>query len=618
MSIANEIETLAQNVSDLQDAIVAKGGTVTGNGLATLVQDVEEIPSGGASPDLIINGGTTPPTDTTPGSLGALYNYVDTTNEQNVPHVMVCLYADPSIPLYRWVEQNSTLVTERNNDPMWASAGQLWLDQSTGNIHICTKGATETTACTWESLAKYVNSSKAQISGRFYSEYELTWSFSSKSGSVSSVTVDNEKFNEYVEANKDKQWEYDGVYIYYYTSDQKCYFGWDNFYKEHGLTLAEMEEIGITISLSTEANGSFKLGLSIAVSGDFPTVEVFEGLTADDFITSDRPRLFSKAKANYMDEDTGDEGEDYIFLHSVGELQCMEGDIPDNFLRNNQSNKSVDVMIQYCSKIGHNFASDCASEGIRVSVVGEDGDLEIGSNFCSGCSVDMVSFDNYENIRVGGHFLSNASCTFGDGGYKFDKFVSVGDFFCGNTTFSQRITSLGFGSLETIGDRFFIGSNFNFPISLPLVNKIGDGFLHGCTSFNQPLTLCARKIGSSFLNGCSSFNSPIAFSADTIIHPTSFMAGCSAFNQDLTIPHFDQSVGSYSSVMYNCKAMTSKLYISEAPSSMTASNGCLGTNDSTAACYTTGIQLVGDYANDWKTKLPDRTSSPYRKLIVAS
>ena len=49
MSIAEELLTLNQNISDLQDAIVAKGGTVTGNGLVDLVQDVKNIPSGGGA-----------------------------------------------------------------------------------------------------------------------------------------------------------------------------------------------------------------------------------------------------------------------------------------------------------------------------------------------------------------------------------------------------------------------------------------------------------------------------------------------------------------------------------------------------------------------------------------
>ena len=44
----------------------------------------------------------------------------------------------------------------------------------------------------------------------------------------------------------------------------------------------------------------------------------------------------------------------------------------------------------------------------------------------------------------------------------------------------------------------------------------------------------------------------------------------------------------------------------------------LSTTDSTGAMYTTGVTLTGTYASDLKTALPDRDSSPYRKLIVGS
>lgn len=47
MTIATELQDLQQNVEDLGTAIIAKGGTVTGDGLSTLVADVASIPSGG-------------------------------------------------------------------------------------------------------------------------------------------------------------------------------------------------------------------------------------------------------------------------------------------------------------------------------------------------------------------------------------------------------------------------------------------------------------------------------------------------------------------------------------------------------------------------------------------
>lgn len=48
MTIATELQDLRQNVEDLGTAIIAKGGTVTGDGLSTRVADVASIPSGGS------------------------------------------------------------------------------------------------------------------------------------------------------------------------------------------------------------------------------------------------------------------------------------------------------------------------------------------------------------------------------------------------------------------------------------------------------------------------------------------------------------------------------------------------------------------------------------------
>ena len=50
MSIASELEDLQTNVAAAQEAVVAKGGTVTG-GLADLATNIEEIPSGETIPE---------------------------------------------------------------------------------------------------------------------------------------------------------------------------------------------------------------------------------------------------------------------------------------------------------------------------------------------------------------------------------------------------------------------------------------------------------------------------------------------------------------------------------------------------------------------------------------
>ena len=74
-------------------------------------------------------------------------------------------------------------------------------------------------------------------------------------------------------------------------------------------------------------------------------------------------------------------------------------------------------------------------------------------------------------------------------------------------------------------------------------------------------------------------------------------------------------------MMYNCSNMTSTITCG-APSSIFTLYGCdnsFSTDQSaTDPTYVTGITIVGTYASDWKSYFPDRSSSPYRKLIVAS
>ena len=45
---------------------------------------------------------------------------------------------------------------------------------------------------------------------------------------------------------------------------------------------------------------------------------------------------------------------------------------------------------------------------------------------------------------------------------------------------------------------------------------------------------------------------------------------------------------------------------------------CFVTSSTIVSAYTTGMSIKGTYAEDWKTKFPDRTTLPYRKLVIAS
>ena len=73
--------------------------------------------------------------------------------------------------------------------------------------------------------------------------------------------------------------------------------------------------------------------------------------------------------------------------------------------------------------------------------------------------------------------------------------------------------------------------------------------------------------------------------------------------------------------MYECNNFVGPLVCNCPATSLPttgSNNEMLATNSNTSPMYTTGVTLTGTYASDWKTALPDRDSSPYRKLIVGS
>ena len=95
------------------------------------------------------------------------------------------------------------------------------------------------------------------------------------------------------------------------------------------------------------------------------------------------------------------------------------------------------------------------------------------------------------------------------------------------------------------------------------------------------------------------------------ISMTYFLFNGHAFNQPLTLPSGLTSIGTY--FLFNCLAFTLLIYnpsvyptdgnsISKSINSKTSING-------------TGIKVIGTNAAGLKAALPDRTTSPYRKLV---
>lgn len=174
--------------------------------------------------------------------------------------------------------------------------------------------------------------------------------------------------------------------------------------------------------------------------------------------------------------------------------------------------------------------------------------------------------------------------------------------------------------------------NFNSPLYFPTSfiqygASITRSIMRGCINFNSPIVLSPdTTLLCTFLNGCRSFNQPITIPNNTVIMG-SFLYDCESFNQPLTIPEgvtFNGSTGEGSTYAFmgNCYNYKSIITINT-PSIPTynetsiSGRGNLSMNAVAAPAYDDGITITGPGAQAWKDALPDRSSSPYRKLIVA-
>ncbi|MBO7731571.1 MAG: leucine-rich repeat protein [Methanobrevibacter sp.] len=201
----------------------------------------------------------------------------------------------------------------------------------------------------------------------------------------------------------------------------------------------------------------------------------------------------------------------------------------------------------------------------------------------------------------------------------------IPDYFCSYCTSLENVTIPD--TIEYIGYGFCNGCTLlDCALTLTNVKGIGGYFLYACPAFNHPINLPnIVYIDGTFMRNCTSFNSSLTLGENLVEIRDNFLRGCSAFAQSLTIPSGLWEHSSITSVignyfMQNCNNFTGPL-VCNSPSVSTKilqSNNVLSTETSTAPMYTTGVTLTGPYAQVWKDALSDRTSSPYRKLIVGS
>lgn len=162
-------------------------------------------------------------------------------------------------------------------------------------------------------------------------------------------------------------------------------------------------------------------------------------------------------------------------------------------------------------------------------------------------------------------------------------------------------------------------SYLSMPMYVPKnVTSLGGYFLYYSGISNQAVKIDANitSVGSSFMRYCSAFNLYVTLPGTLTTIGTYFMANCTVYNQSLTLPSSLTSVGSY--FLYMCNAMTSVVSVgSLAATIATSSNYSFATTSATAVMYTTGVRIAGSTRADWISRFPNRTSSPYRKLVNA-
>lgn len=228
-----------------------------------------------------------------------------------------------------------------------------------------------------------------------------------------------------------------------------------------------------------------------------------------------------------------------------------------------------------------------------------------------------------EITSIPDYFLYGCSYFYGDLIVP-DSVTTVGAYFasrCGNSSNKLNVVNLG-KNVTSLGIYCLYSSYFESDSSIVTmpgkITAVPNYFMYYAYGFNSPLTISpkATSIGTYFLSYCTAFNSTITFNPVLTTIGTRFLDNSTAFNRDIKLPNTLTSIGTY--FLYRCNSMVSTLDVNGvAATAAVTSNYTLGTSSNTAAMYTTGVKIAGSTRADWIARFPDRTSSPYRKLLNA-
>lgn len=587
MSIASEITALNTNLTAAKNAVVAKGGTVGDTGLAGLAAEIATIPSGGTpvAPETLYGSALVYPFARSEYGLNPDYPDISSCTINSIDQDKLGTFLEEYPPMSP--ERISFSYEEDYENP----GNYVWTydyeDPDQGYMRLKIQEA---------DMASTTGIDVEVDSGETFAYFALV--------KTTYINTDVSGWLDVLSSN-----EYDGIVSSFENNEGSCIIG------------------GIKI-LKAQIKG-FVFGSTNTTTPSFASCNNFEVL---DF---DYASSLASIGDNFLNSCAAF-NQDIVMPNSVTTIGTSFLNSCPNF------NHSVTISSNVTT-IGNNFMSGCNAFNQPLAI--PSGVTSIGSSFMTSCFVFnypltipsgltvinsnfMYSCQSYNHpltipsgvTTIGESFMRNCR-SFNQPIAVPNSVTSIGRYFMAGCIQFDKSLTLSSGMTAIAADFMNGCTNFSQPVVVPNgITSIGDSFLYSCTRFNQPLTLPSslQTIGRYFLQLCSSFNQPLTIPSGTTTIGMNFMNSWTQFNQPLTIPSSITSMNA-NNFVYNCNAMTSTITV-EAPITVIGSgspNSALSTTVSTAPCYTTGITLAGTYANDWKTRFADRTTSPYRKLILA-
>jgi hypothetical protein len=149
-----------------------------------------------------------------------------------------------------------------------------------------------------------------------------------------------------------------------------------------------------------------------------------------------------------------------------------------------------------------------------------------------------------------------------------------------------------------------------------LCSNVPNYFLSGCTSFNQVIDFSdsTSSIGDGFLANCTGYNSVINFPASLKKIGSYFLQNCSGYDTNVTLTNSITNIGGY--FMNECVAMVHTVNLNALSASVLGANPSnFGTFNGTAACYTTGVKIIGTNAQQYLDMNPNVSPDEYGNMF---